>query len=148
VIDASLLTSPDLPLARVLGIPGEAIDAARALARMLAAHGEVERAQRMLEGCLALDPGDLESALALADLALDRGDAAIALHAAERAVRTAGGESRSPAAGLRFARALLLAGRGDEARACLARLAAAGETTAARILQRLPRRAPSPTPGP
>jgi len=136
-------TAPHALPPRALGIPREALDAARTLARALAAHGETERARRMLEGCLALDPCDLESALALCDLALDRGDAGAALEAARAALSAGGGEGRAPAAALRLARALLLAGRGDEARASLLQLSTATaddvRATAARLLARLPR---------
>jgi hypothetical protein len=131
---------PEFPLARALGIPTEALEAARALAVTLATHGERTRARRVLEGCLALDGGDFESAIALAELALSDGDAAGALDAAGRALAAGGGESRAPDAALLFARALLLAGHRVEARAWLERLAASAgpeRDQAALLLERV-----------
>lgn len=138
----------EIALARALGIPAEAISAARALARSLALHGEHERARRILEGCLALDAGDLESALELAELAIARADPSAALDAAGRALAAAGGELRSCEAALLFARALLLAGEIDEARGWLTRIARRSDAPviAKTLLARLPRHVAQPRP--
>lgn len=144
MLDRSLLLASargEIALARVLGIPAEALQAARALAGALAAHGETDRARTILEGCLALDGGDFEAAVALAEMALERGDAAAAIDAAGQALAAGGGEARAPRAALLFARALLLAGERAHARAWLTRLSARNDehgASAARLLGRLP----------
>jgi len=106
----------EMSLAAARAVPGDALAAARAIAWEVAAAGRHDLAFRILSGAVALDPYDGWSQRALAVLRLHGGEPARAVEAASAAVRTA--EQRGgadPEAALLLGRALVAAGRREEA---------------------------------
>lgn len=115
-------------LASACGVPADALEAARSLASWAASCGRLDRAQVLLEGCVALDPSDAWSWRALASLALRRGDAAGAHRAAAQAAQIARARGeRDAEAALLLARALVALGHAADARPWLDVAIAAGD---------------------
>ena len=114
-----------------LGVPDDALEAARWLAWQAAAAGKLALAARILEGLVVLEPRSLPAAVLRAEVALRRGDAPTAHEAAGRALQI---EPRDPAALLAYGRALLALGEAGDARRWLEAAAAAGAPLAARLI--------------
>lgn len=111
----------------LLGVPDDALEAARWLASQAASAGKLELAQRVLDGLVVLDPRNVPAAVLRAEVALRRGDAATAHEAAGRALQIA---PRDPAALLAYGRALLALGETADAQRWLGAAAAAGSPLA------------------
>jgi len=123
-------------LARALGVPGEALAAARHLAWTALEAGRDDIARVLLEGCVALDEADRWSARALGELLLRTGQVQAALEVSHRAASAARAAGATDAgACLVAARALIASGRTSDAVGWLR--AAHGDPTASRAVQRV-----------
>lgn len=111
----------------LLGVPDDALQAARWIAWQAAGAGRLELAQKVLDGLAVLDPRSAPTAVLRAEVALRRGDAPKAHEAAGRALQIA---PRDPAALLAYGRALLALGEVADARRWLGAAAAAGSPLA------------------
>lgn len=116
----------------LLGVPDDALEAARWIAWQAASAGRLELAQRVLDGLAVVDPRNASTAVLRAEVALRRGDAPKAHEAAGRALQIA---PRDPAALLAYGRALLALGEVADAQRWLGSAAAAGSPLA-RVLAR------------
>jgi hypothetical protein len=106
-------------LATAIGVPDASLEAARAFAQWATSIGETSLAIAAWDGCAALDDAPA-SWLGLADAALGVGDARRAFEAAARVRAHAGASAADRArAALVSARACLLGGLDDDARAWL-----------------------------
>lgn len=98
----------ELPLRDVLGVPAEAIAAARTLGERCIVLGDAARAEIVFAGLAALDPADGAAAASLATLALERGAPDIALAWAERTLGVGPGDPNLRSLAARARRALEL----------------------------------------
>ena len=111
-VPASLVTawsSGQIRLVDALGVPTEALHAARALGERCLALGDFVRAEAIFSGLSVLDPTDPRPAVALASLALERGLPEIALAWAERTLSLLPGDAALNALAARARVAIALA---------------------------------------
>jgi hypothetical protein len=121
------------PLATMVGVPDASLEAARTFARWAESIGETSLAIAAWDGCAALDDAPA-SWLGLAEAALGVGDARRAFEAAARArAHAAASPAERARAALVSARACLLGGLDEDARAWLHTLHGCGEPDVLRL---------------
>lgn len=123
-------------LAEAFAVSAEALGAARRLAHDVARGGREDLARVLLRGCVHLDPSDLWSLCALAELSLRAGDADTGRWAAARAAGLPGGDGRAE---LLAGRACLAQGQREEAARWLTVAAGSGTPRVRRAASALAR---------